>query len=209
MVSPRQASPLTAMLRTFISWLSAGASVFGLLFTLWHREGRLTAAQGATVGVLGLIFLGAACYDIWYDLKRQPKQYRERRKVIEYMSRWISRGGRVVVFTRDHTWANEPKIQELLFTKARLNELTICLPSDTELTQKLRISGAEIITYSKLGYDSPGSRFTIVNDGQSASASVAIGKTVDGVHVIEEFPSGDPVFAVTKDLVEILRRIKE
>ena len=196
------------MLRIFISWVSAGASVFGLLFTLWPREG-LTAAQGAFLGALGLLFLGSACYDILDDLKRRPKRYKDKLKINEYMSRWISQGGRVVIFTRDHTWAHELKLQELLFAKARLNELTICVPSHTDLTQKLRTAGAEIITYSKLDYPTPGSRFTIINDGQSASASVAIGRKVDGLHVIEEFPSGDPVFAVTKDIVEILRRIKE
>jgi hypothetical protein len=122
------------------------------------------------------------------------------------MFRWISQGGRVVVFTRDHTWAHESRIRELLSTKARRDELTICLPADTDLTRSLRSDGAEIIAYPQLGY-TPGARFTIINDGRVAGAAVAIGRQIDGIQVIEEFPIGDPVFAVAKDLVEVLRRI--
>lgn len=132
--------------------------------------------------------------------------YKTDAEINAYMFRWISKGGRVVVFTRDHSWAREPKIRDLLFTKARNNELAICLPTDTDLSRELRAEGAEIIAYPHLAY-TPGARFTIINDGRIADAAVAIGRQINGIQVIEEFPIGDPVFAVTKDLVEVLRRV--
>ena len=112
-----------------------------------------------------------------------------------------------MLFTRDHTWAQDPRIRDLLFAKARRAELTICLPTDTDLTRDLRSEGAVIIAYPQLAY-TPGARFTIINDGRIADAAVAIGRQVNGIQVIEEFPIGDPVFAVTNDLVEVLRRVQ-
>lgn len=194
------------MVRLSLTWLAAAASVFGLLYTIWPTEHPLTGMQGAIVALLGFIFLLAAYADIRDHLHRQPKRYKSEADINAYMFRWISKSGRAVVFTRDHTWAREPKIRDLLFAKARRNELAICLPADTDLTLELQSEGAEIIAYPQLAY-TPGARFTIINDGRIADAAVAIGRQIDGVQVIEEFPASDPVFAVTKDLVEVLRRI--
>jgi hypothetical protein len=193
------------MLRLLVTWLAAAASVFGLLVTLRPVEQALTGPQGAALALLGSVFLLAAYADIRDHLQRQPKKYKTDVEINAYMFRWISRGGRVVIFTRDHTWARDPKIRDLLSSKARRDELAICLPSETTLTRELRSEGAEIIVYPQLAY-TPGSRFTIINDGRIADAAVAIGRQVNGEQVIEEFPIGDPVFAVTKDLVEVLRR---
>jgi hypothetical protein len=196
-----------AMLRLSLTWLAAAASVFGLLCTVWPADHPLTGMQGALLALLGAVFVLAAYTDIRDHLRRRPKRYRTEIKVNAYMFRWIAKGGRVVIFTRDHHWARETKIRDLLFAKARRNELAICLPADTDLTRELRSEGAEIIVYPQLAY-TPGARFTIVNDGRMADAAVAIGRQVNGVQVIEEFPIGDPVFAVTKDLVEVLRRVQ-
>lgn len=186
-----------------MTWIAAAASVIGVLFIFWPAR-HLTAYQGAVVAVLTGVFVLAAALDIRDRWKRQPRRYKNERDINDYMFRWISRGGRVVIFTRDHTWAHEPRIRELLTTKARRDELTICLPVETELARDLARVGAEILAYPELNY-TPASRFTIINDGRNDGA-VAIGRQIEGVHTIQEFPTGDPVFAVTRDLVEILRR---
>jgi len=193
------------MLRLSLTWLAAAASVFGALWTVWPKDRPLTGMQGAGLALLGAVFVLAAYADIRDHVRHQPKRYKTDGEVNAYMFRRISKGGRVVVFTRDHTWAQNPKILDLLFAKARRNELAICLPANTDLTRQLRSQGAEIIASPQLSY-TPGARFTIINDGRIADAAVAIGRQVDGVQVIEEFPV-DPVFAVTKDLVEVLRRV--
>jgi hypothetical protein len=194
------------MLRLALTWLAAAASVFGLLYTVRPTGNPLTGTQGAALALLGSMFVLAAYSDIRDHLRRRPKRYKTDAEIKAYMFRWISKGGRSVIFTRDHTWARSPEIKELLFAKARRSELAICLPSDTELTSALRSVGAEIIAYPHLEY-TPGARFTIINDGRIADAAVAIGRQVDGVQLIEEFSAGDAVFAVPKDLVEVLRRV--
>ena len=194
------------MFRIWLTWAAAAASAIGLVWTVRPTGTPVTGTQGAFLAALGGVFALAAVFDIRDHLRRQAKRYKTKSEINSYMFRWISNAGRVVIFTRDHTWAHDPNIRDLLFSKARKNELAICVPGDTELTRDLRSEGAEIITYSKLAY-APGSRFTIINDGRVADAAVAIGRQVNGVQIIEEFPIGDPVFAVAKDLVEVLRRI--
>lgn len=195
-------------MRLILTWCAAAASVFGLFFTLHPAADPVSGSEGALLALLGVVFVVAAYFDIRDQRRNRPKRYRDLKHVNDYMFRWISRAGRVVIYTRDHSWAEEARIRDLLVTKAKHDELTVCLPKPTALTEELHSLGAEIVTYPDLDYW-PGARFTLVNDGRAAEAAVAIGRKEAGVHVIEEFPSGDPVYAVTKDLVEVLRRLKK
>jgi hypothetical protein len=127
-------------------------------------------------------------------------------EVNNYMYDWISTGRRVVIFTRDMSWASDKRIIEVLTIKAHNNELTICLPQHIQLTQKLEHEGAQIVSYSQLEY-TPQSRFTIINKDR-ADAQVAIGFRRNKKHVIQEYSSGDnAIFSLTNDLVEILSRV--
>src|SRR5437016_3551745 len=144
------------MLRLSLIWLAAAASVFGLVGTVWPTEKPVSGVQGALLAVLGSVFIIAAYADIRDHLRKRPKKYRAENDINDYMFRWISKSGRVVLFTRDHTWASETRIRDLLFAKARRNELAICLPTETTLTRQLRSEGAEIIVYPQLAY-APGS----------------------------------------------------
>ncbi|ARD47797.1 hypothetical protein [Sporosarcina sp. P33] len=120
------------------------------------------------------------------------------------MLQWISKGGRVTIFTRDMSWANKDKeIKELLFKKAINNELIIIIASNIGLTKKLENDGATIYTYEELGY-TPNSRFTIVRTDRIDS-KVAIGKERNGKHFIEEFDSSDGYpFHIANDLTNFL-----
>src|SRR3989442_5630503 len=118
------------------------------------------------------------------------------------MHRWIRRGGRVAVWTRDMSWANTEATRQLLLRKAADGELIICLPQDTDLTRELKSSGAEVSTYSALGSE-PASRFTIVHFGQEGS-SVAVGHRKGNYHVIDEFSAEEhPAFYLAPDLVRL------
>lgn len=192
------------MVKIGLVWLSAAASVIALLYTLWP-ERPLASWQLTAISLLSLAFLIACGYDIWEHWRCQAKKYKTKDKINGYMHNWISKGGHAVIFTRDHTWAYETSIRDLLVTKAHKKELTMCLPADTDLSRELHKAGAEVISYSALGHI-PASRFTIINSTSGTSAAIAVGRQVDGTHVIEEFPVGDPVFAMASDLVEILRQ---
>src|SRR2546421_10604680 len=45
-----------------------------------------------------------------------------------YMHDWIEHGGRVAIWTRDMSWAQNPESRRLLIDKAQRNELILCLP---------------------------------------------------------------------------------
>jgi len=195
------------MSRILLTWLAAAASVLGGLYTIWPTN-SLTGVQGALLAAISIIFLLAASTDIYDHWQRLPKRCATDAEINDYMFRWISKAGRAVVFTRDHLGLlRDGRIKELLLAKAKSHELTMCLPKHTDLTRELKTAGAEILVYERLKY-TPKARFTIIKDGRGAEAQVAIGKNVKGIHMIEDFPVGDPVFSVCSDLVEILRKIQ-
>lgn len=120
------------------------------------------------------------------------------------MFRWIKKGGRVTIFTRDMSWArNDKDIKDMLLQKAINNELTIILAKNKGFTEYLEKNGANIYTYGEFGY-TPNSRFTIVRTGRIDS-KVAIGKEQNGKHFIEEFSSSDGYqFPIANDLAKFL-----
>src|SRR5207249_2946132 len=117
------------------------------------------------------------------------------RRIRAYMRRWLSFGGRAVVFTRDMTWADDPSVTNVLMEKARQHELTICIEHMIPLAEELQQQGAEVISYGEL-HVVPRSRYTII-DFERDSARVAVGGAVGRSHVIQEFRNGEhPFFGV-------------
>lgn len=179
------------------------ASILSLYFTLqplgtdrpwWHW--------------LLVAFAIIACFllilrEIVAHMRSVPKTYRSPRKINLYMRKWVSSGGRVVIFSRDMSWTDDEATRQVLREKAGRNELTICLEHPIRFTNELRQQGAQIVTYGALGHV-PLSRFTIVDFGREG-ARVAVGVKVGNDLVIQEFRSGDhPFFAVAEDLVKLL-----
>jgi len=194
------------MRQIIVTWLGIVASVFGFVYTLWPARGEVTPYQAAWLTGLAMMFIATLALDIREHWSHRPKRYKKPASIIDYMYSWISSEGRVVIFTHDLSWAGDSRIRELLATKAQRSELTICLPEPIDLTNELARLGARIHTYPSLKYV-PTSRFTIIREGRE-DATVAIGRKVHGVHVIEEFASGEhPVFSVAHDLVQLVSRI--
>ena len=127
--------------------------------------------------------------------------------ILKYMHDWIEHGGRIAIWTRDMSWADNEKTKQLLNIKAERRELIIFLPSEIPLSQNLSEAGAEVFYYGTHRLDPPGSRFTIAQFGRDGS-SVAVGRLRGDTHVIEEFRSGDhPAYYIASDLVELARSI--
>ncbi|MBA7716071.1 hypothetical protein ES703_125132 [subsurface metagenome] len=119
------------------------------------------------------------------------------------MYKWISGGGRVEILSHDMSWVSDEEMKELLRSKARKDELCLCLPKEIPLSEELKKEGAQIYTYSELKYV-PQSRFTIINSGRMDS-QVAVGRRSGEKHVIEEFSIGKhPIFSVANDLVNLI-----
>ena len=183
--------------------LASLASILGLYFTLlppgadrpfWHWVPIIFAVA---------VFLQLAFREVSDHLRSAPKVYRSKEKINSYMRDWVSSAGRVVIFSRDMSWAGETEVRQLLLDKAKRNELTVYLERRIPLTDELEQQGAKIVTYEELGHV-PRSRFTIVDFGREG-ARVAVGVKVGDDHVIQQFRSGDhPFFAVAEDLVKFL-----
>lgn len=155
-----------------------------------------------TISIIGIAFM--IFWDIYSYVKSKPKIYRTNKEIDRYMYNWIDQRGRVLIFTRDMSWATSREIKQLLMDKASRNELEICLPEPTPLTKELTQAGAEVHTYESFK-DSPYSRFTIIRYGKD-DARIAIGRNVDGLHRIDEYSYGsDPVFSIAYDLVRIVK----
>jgi hypothetical protein len=157
----------------------------------------------AVLGASGLAVILLIIFEIYDHITSSPRTYKSEKTINRYMCRWVSSGGRVVIFSRDMSWAGGQMMRDMLFGKAKRNELTIFLEKEIALTDELKSMGARIITYGKLGHV-PKSRFTIV-DFDKEGARVAVGVYDHGKHVIQEFQNGThPFFAVAEDMVKFL-----
>jgi hypothetical protein len=184
------------------------SSLVGLYFTIIPIDQPRPNWHWMVLGASAIASLFLTAYEIRDHIKATPKTFRSQKKINRYMCRWVSSGGRVAIFSRDMSWANEEAVKSILLTKAANNELTVCLEKEIPLTNELKEKGARIVTYGGLGHV-PRSRFTIV-DFDKEGARVAVGAHLDGRHAIEEFRSGDhPFFAVAEDLVKLLLKAHE
>jgi len=125
-----------------------------------------------------------------------------------YMHAWIEHGGRVAIWTRDMSWAQNPKTRRLLAEKARRSELILCLPELNALATELAAAGAEVCAYGARHLESPASRFTIAFFGRAGSR-VAVGRAEGDTHVIDEFSSSShPAFHLAEDLITLARSLQ-
>jgi len=179
------------------------ASLFGLIFLLRPLGEPLTPLQGLLLGISICALVAAIGLQIWYYFKTKPKSMTKGSQIRDYMHKWISGGGRVAILSHDLSWVSDEKMKELLRSKARRDELCLCLPKEISLSEELKQEGAQVYTYSELQYV-PKSRFTIINSGRMDS-QVAVGRRYGERHVIEEFSLGEhPIFSVADDLVNII-----
>src|SRR5689334_5013680 len=95
------------LITTLIAQSASCTSILGLYFTLyppgterpwWHW-------------LLVLISIGTTSFVFWREIvnyvRAGPKTYRSTEKINAYMRRWVAGGGRVVIFSRDLSWAND------------------------------------------------------------------------------------------------------
>jgi hypothetical protein len=194
---------MTKFISVIVLQAASCASILGLYFTLtpatgdrpWWHWSLLTFVVGVSIFLI--------VQEIIDHQRSAPRVYRSQRRINSFMRRWVSSGGRVVIFSRDMSWAQEQPIRQLLLEKAECNELTVCVEHSIPLTDELDRRGARIIPYGVLGHV-PRSRFTIVGFDREG-ALVAIGGKVRDVHMIQQFSNGHhPCFALAEDLVKIL-----
>jgi hypothetical protein len=169
---------------------------------------QATQAQSLWIGgvtsvstIIGL----AIVYELVAYQKSAPTSIRffKERRIRSYMRKWLLAGGRTVIFTRDMSWVNTPKVKQVLMDKARKRELIVCIEQMIPLAEELERAGAEVVQYGDLDV-APRSRYTIIDFGKD-KARVAVGGGVGKRHIIQEFGNGEhPFFGVADDLARVL-----
>ena len=193
-----------------------------------NRISELGTTIGSPASVLSLIvaiFLGDADWSIWLivvivvvatvtivlgvatifwpDPSTRRYDLQDTQRINRYLFQWIGKGGRVAIWTRDMSWADQNEMMPMLRKKAEAGELIICLPHRIEKSDELERHGAEVITYDIL--DTPSMTFTIANYGRTGSR-VAVGRRSGNQHVIQEFSAEEhPAFHLAFDLVRLVR----
>jgi hypothetical protein len=164
--------------------------------------------------VLALLVLAVAAFIMLIALEVLDRPRRrvyvigDAEGIKRYMHQWINHGGRVAIWTRDMSWAQNPETHQLLTKKAQQNELILCLPEVNDFAAALADAGAEVCAYGKGQADLPASRFTIAFYGRDG-ARVAVGRAEGDTHVIEEFSAGrHPAFHMAADLVTLARALQ-
>jgi hypothetical protein len=196
------------MIVRLLSVLGSSASLLSLVF-VFHPPGKnFSASEGMLLGIGILLTCVAVALEIRDYFANRPRVLKSKDKVQDYMFQWIDNGGKVCIFSNDLSWVEDNDMIAMLKRKAAKDELQVCVPVLIPIAQQLKEAGATILTYSPLKVV-PQSRFTIINFGRM-DAQVAVGRRIDGKHVVEEFGAGDhPVFAVASDLIEIVSRYSQ
>lgn len=190
-----------------VALLGSQASLVGLLMFFlpspkdlpWWAIGLLIFAALSSIGLVVL--------EIISQRSRRVFDKGDNEGIKQYMHSWIAHGGRVAIWTRDMSWANNSGTRGLLKKKAERGELILCLPEQNALTKELEAAGAEVCAYGTQQLESPSSRFTIVFFGRDGSR-VAVGRADSDTHIIDEFAASDnPAFYLAEDLIKLVRAL--
>ena len=173
----------------------------------------LPSPKDLSAWVVVVLVLGAILFVILVGLEflergsRRVYANHDVKGILRYMHRWVEHGGRVAIWNRDMTWAQNPETRALLIEKAKNKELILCLPELEGFAGELAEVGAEVCAYGAEHLESPGSRFTIRFFGRDGSR-VAVGRAEGDTHVIEEFSAGHhPAFHLAEDLITLGRSL--
>jgi hypothetical protein len=192
----------------FVALVGSAASIVG--FTLSFVPSPMNLPLwGVVLLIFAVVFLvGLIALEFVYHRGRRVFPKADVIGIRGYMHNWIEHGGRVAIWTRDLSWAQNAETYKLLTEKARQKELILCLPELNELARTLSNAGAEVCAYGAKHLESPASRFTIAFFGRDGSR-VAVGRAEGDTHVIDEFSAGDhPAYHMAADLITLVRSLE-
>lgn len=196
------------LVRKLVPLVASFASMGGLLVAFLPSPKDLPwwAVALLVLAVFGFVVL--AVLEFFDRRGRRVYAKSDTEGIKRYMHDWIEHGGRVAIWTRDMSWAQNPETRRLLTEKARRNELILCLPELNDVAAELTRAGAEVCAYGVSLLESPASRFTIAFLGRDGSR-VAVGRAEGDTHVIDEFSAGGhPAFHLAADLVALVRALQ-
>lgn len=195
------------LVRKLVALVASFASMAGLLIAFLPSLKDLPSWAMAVLVIAVVAFIALVVLEFTDRRGRRVYAKGDTQGIKRYMHSWIEHGGRVAIWTRDMSWAQNPDTQALLTEKARRGELILCLPQINSLAKDLSTAGAEVCAYGARFLEAPAARFTIVFFGRDGSR-VAVGRAEGDTHVIDEFSAGDhPAFHLAADLVTLARAL--
>ena len=196
----------SSLVKNLFSHVGSVASLIGLIIATKSPEQNYNGFHWLLIFFSAALFIISIYWIIKEYLSSKSMIFSNKTEIRNYLFEWIKNGSRVVIFTRDMSWVCDDDMRNMLITKSRNNECTICLPKKINKVEEFENNGATIIEYPSIDYV-PLSRFTITNFGKD-DAKIAVGKSIkNGKHLIEEFGNGEhPFFQVANDLVKILEK---
>jgi len=196
------------LVRKLVALVASFASMGGLLVTFLPSPKDLPSWAVALLVLAAFSFVVLVVLEFLDRRDRRVYAKADAEGIKRYMHDWIEHGGRVAIWTRDMSWAQNPETRKLLTEKARRNELILCLPELNEFAAELMRAGAEVCAYGTTLLEAPASRFTIAFFGRDGSR-VAVGRAEGDTHVIDEFSAGGhPAFHLAADLVTLVRALQ-
>lgn len=191
-----------------LSIYGSAASLAGLAITVRDPNRDLSNLEVATYTFAAALLILGTFLTVRSHYRNRPRVCKTTESIRTYMQKWIGHPGRVLIFTRDMTWASNEDVKSALIEKARHDELTVILERRIPIAEELEKFGARVATYESLRH-TPASRFTIINKDRQ-DAQVAVGGKIGNKHVIHEFQQGHhPYFSVANDLAEILLKFNQ
>src|SRR5262245_26858260 len=114
------------LIRKLVALGASFASMAGLLVVF------LPSPKEWPWWVLTLLVLAVFAFIVLVELeffdrpRRRVYTISDTEGIKRYMHQWIDHGGRVAIWTRDMSWAQNPETRQLLTKKAQQNELILC-----------------------------------------------------------------------------------
>lgn len=199
------------MIRTILAQLSAVASiVLTVLLAGSLGELLMTPWKAILVVVVVAVAISLALWEVITAVRSRPIAYKGKKRnerIQKYMANLTRFDGQCVVSSNDLSWVSG-EAYEMLMKKAAERSLVLVMPRENEMSRKLVTAGAEARYYGDETFRLR-SRFTVVNSNR-ADAWVAVGYGRKGAHMIRELHSSDdPTLNMSKDLIDMARRLAE
>lgn len=196
------------LVQRLVASLGSLVSLVAFVFVFFPQPVKL---EGMALGLVALtVILAVASVLLEWTSERNLHRHRrifeqsDSAGIKQYMRHWIGHSGRAAVWSRDLSWVNDDETRSLLMAKAKSGNLDIYMPLNTAVGDALRAAGATLHVYGDEALQVPESRFTIAFFGNGGS-KVAIGRVVNGLHVIEELGNNEPAFFMASDLIRLAR----
>lgn len=140
---------------------------------------------------------------------RHVFKIKKKKAIAQYLVDFMINGGRTAILSRDLSWITSDYIGRLE-KKSKRKELIIFIPQPNEVSEKLRVAGADVRYFGSLISDSADSiiksRFTIIQ-WDSTSARITYPKEDHLYHYNFEYVIGDPTMDLAQDLIRLLIKL--